>query len=104
LWRDPLFWVFSAIVVVTGFPLWLVIFQLANRSLLSLDGLLIQLAALAVYASVYWLLYDSYRWEHPQRGWWLLFALFFWAGALPYYLMKRQVWFHELVVRRNKMI
>jgi hypothetical protein len=103
-WRDPLFWIFSVIAVATGLPLCLVVYQASNRSLLSLDGLLIVLAGLAIYASVYWVLYDSYRWEHPQRWWWLFLLLLIWAAALPYYMMKRKLWFHELFARRNKPI
>jgi hypothetical protein len=103
-WRDPLFWFYTLWILLTGFPIWLLANDIVVGTLFTYRGLVVLTPVLVLYASIYWVIYDTYRWEHPDRWLWFFLALFWWVLGFPYYLIKRREWFQELSARRNKPI
>jgi len=55
-------------------------------------------------ASLYYIAWDSWRWEHPERWTHFWYVVGFWWIGFPYYFYKRRDWMEELDYRRHKPI
>jgi len=100
-WCDPMFWAYTAweIVLVIVFA-----YSFNPRFYLNLaygPVLFFWLVQMLLWASVYWLIYDTYRWMIPHRWLYFWFAALFWLLGFPYYLYRRPEYLQELERRRN---
>lgn len=99
-WVDPIFWMATLLMAVTFLYSTSRMFAIATLSTVTLMQVFWPMMGV-FWIGMYWYIYDSYRWEIPDRWLWFIGIYFLFIAALPYYLFKRRDYLEEIEKRRN---